>query len=637
MTRTPDSSAPSEPGEPGPAAPVVESDTVAGDGPLPSPAPPRLRRRLGLFAVAFVLGLVAVIAVSGAGLAAWDSSYGARVLPGVHVGGIDLSGLDRASAAAALRAGLLYDQGELILRTPGGDVSIPYSAFNRRADVDALVDAALGSARTGDLATRVVSQLGQAVHGVSLAAPVVFDGQALAAAVTAALAPLDAGPVDATIAVTHTGYAVTPARDGSSVDAAPVIAAAVAAVEQAGAAAQIVIPVTASPVPAVVSDEAVRAAAFRAGLITSSAITITSGKRSWTITAATIRTWVGFSAAPDGSLQPTIDLTKIPAALKSVAKKLLTPATSAVFLHAKSGTIVGVAASADGKQLDLAATSRRISDALLARIPAFGIAAPVKVAMAPVPPKLTTAQAKQKAPVLTLLGTWTTYFPISDHNYFGANIWIPAQIINGTVLAAGQTLDWWNAVGDVTPARGFGPGGVIQGDHTDPTGALGGGMCSSSTTLFNAALRAGLQMGARGNHRYYINRYPLGLDATVWKVGTAVQDMSFTNDTGNPILILGIKSSSGSAGYVTYQLWGTPDGRSVSLSSPSVTNVVQATTTTQLVGTLPHGVRNQTEYPSNEMDVAVTRQVKDKGGRLIHSEVWSSHYVLWNGIIQIGR
>ena len=46
-------------------------------------------------------------------------------------------------------------------------------------------------------------------------------------------------------------------------------------------------------------------------------------------------------------------------------------------------------------------------------------------------------------------------------------------------------------------------------------------MCSSSTTLFNAALRAGLQMGARSNHKYYINRYPLGLDATVSKMPAA--------------------------------------------------------------------------------------------------------------------
>ena len=136
---------------------------------------------------------------------------------------------------------------------------------------------------------------------------------------------------------------------------------------------------------------------------------------------------------------------------------------------------------------------------------------------------------------MQVLGTWKTWFPVNDHNFFGANIWIPARIIDGTVLRPGQKFEWWSAVGPVTPSRGFGPGGFIAGNHTEPTGALGGGMCSSSTTLFNAALRAGLQMGARSNHKYYIYRYPLGLDATVSKTrGGGSQTMSFTNDMKHP-------------------------------------------------------------------------------------------------------
>ena len=154
----------------------------------------------------------------------------------------------------------------------------------------------------------------------------------------------------------------------------------------------------------------------------------------------------------------------------------------------------------------------------------------IKVMTTPVAPKLGTDEAAAKAPVMSLLGSWKTWFPISDRNYFGANIWVPAKLINGTVLKPGQRFDWWNAIWPVTPARGFGPGGIIRSDHTDPTGALGGGMCSSSTTLFNAAMRAGLDMGARYNHRYYISRYPLGLDATVLIVGGSRQTMSFRND-----------------------------------------------------------------------------------------------------------
>jgi vancomycin resistance protein YoaR len=181
-------------------------------------------------------------------------------------------------------------------------------------------------------------------------------------------------------------------------------------------------------------------------------------------------------------------------------------------------------------------------------------------------------------------------------------------------------------------------GGYIAGDHTDPTGALGGGMCSSSTTLFNAALRAGLKMGARSNHQYYINRYPLGLDATVsMKGGRVGQTVTFTNDMDTPILIRGFRVGGTSGkGWVRYEIWGIPDGRKVSLSKPSVGNVRRATTQVFRVSYLPKGVRRQTEWPANGMDVSVTRVVRDRNGRIIHHETFRSHYRLWNGRIEIG-
>ena len=75
----------------------------------------------------------------------------------------------------------------------------------------------------------------------------------------------------------------------------------------------------------------------------------------------------------------------------------------------------------------------------------------------------------------------------------------------------------------------------------------------------------------------------------------------------------------------------------MSLSRPSVSNVRQATTSTRYVSTLPKGVKEQVEYPANGMDVAVSRVVRDKRGRVIHSETYRTHYVLWNGIVNIGR
>ena len=110
-------------------------------------------------------------------------------------------------------------------------------------------------------------------------------------------------------------------------------------------------------------------------------------------------------------------------------------------------------------------------------------------------------------------------------------------MINGTVVPAGTKFDFWKVVGDLHKLPGAGPGNAIEGGKITVTGAFGGGICTTSTTLFNAAFRAGMVPLARQNHNEFINRYPPGLDATVWIVGNTKQTMSFKNDTKYPILI----------------------------------------------------------------------------------------------------
>ena len=81
-------------------------------------------------------------------------------------------------------------------------------------------------------------------------------------------------------------------------------------------------------------------------------------------------------------------------------------------------------------------------------------------------------------------------------------------------------------------------------------------------------------MGARRNHYYYIDRYPLGLDATVFISGSgSTQTMSFTDDTDYPVLIRGRGWREGGSGYVRFELYSVPNGRKVSFSRPTVRDV----------------------------------------------------------------
>jgi vancomycin resistance protein YoaR len=296
-----------------------------------------------------------------------------------------------------------------------------------------------------------------------------------------------------------------------------------------------------------------------------------------------------------------------------------------------------VTAAQNGRSLDVPTTATRIGELLTARA-AGEDDAPVAPALTVTPPALSTEAAQAALPKMTRISTWTTYFPISEKNGFGANIWIPALDIDGYVVAPGATFDFWQAVGPVTRERGYRDGGAIINGKTEPQGALAGGICSCSTTLFNAALRAGFEMGARRNHYYYIDRYPLGLDATVFKSGSgSVQTMSWVNDTDYPVLIRGYKIRDGGAGYVRFDLYSVPNGRKVSFSRPIVKNVRPATDTVQYTSSLAPGVRKRIEYPVAGKDVWVTRTVRDAAGKVIHQETYYSHYARITGITLVGR
>ncbi len=253
-------------------------------------------------------------------------------------------------------------------------------------------------------------------------------------------------------------------------------------------------------------------------------------------------------------------------------------------------------------------------------------------------PVLTTAEAKAAASKMVKISAWTTYFPITDRNGFGANIWIPALTIDGYVVGPHETFDFWDAIGPVTREKGYLDGGAIINGKTEPQGALAGGICSTSTTLFNAALRAGFEMGARRNHYYYIDRYPLGLDATVFiSASGSVQTMSWTNDTDYPVLIRGYKIRQGNAGWVKFELYSVPSGRQVVIDAPIVKNIRPATDSTQLTSTLAPGAQKRIEYPVDGKQVWRTVTVYDRDGGVIRKVTYYSNYSRVTGVVLVGQ
>jgi len=178
-------------------------------------------------------------------------------------------------------------------------------------------------------------------------------------------------------------------------------------------------------------------------------------------------------------------------------------------------------------------------------------------------------------------------------------------------------------------------GGYLRNGRlqTNP-GILGGGMCSASTTLFNAALRAGLRITERHAHALYISRYPVGLDATVFSNGRSDgQNVKFVNDTGHPILIRGYSGKR----KVTFEIYGVDDGRRVRLSEPVVDNLVQAPMYLEYTDDLAPGVRHREQDAYDRFTSSVRRTVKGANGNVIWNDTFRSSYRMLAGIILVGR
>jgi vancomycin resistance protein YoaR len=596
-----------------------------------TPAP---RRRTWLrFAVAFLVGLVAAMAIGAGALYAFDRQYTDRILPGVHVGGVDVSGQTAAEARTTLGAAFAsFGKGKAVLAGGQQQQTIDYAALNRRPDVEAMVGEALAVGRSGGPVERILSDARTAIHGVNLPARVTFDQARLASYVQSYTSMVGIEPTNATVGPAKDGFAVVKGTEGRVADQVGPTNQLAAALVKVDAPSEIVVPLELTTVePKVTTAEAAaaKAAADRMALD----VRIVDGDESWTISATAVRSWITFESS-DGTYRPVIDETKLEAAVASLDKKIARSPKNASFVTSGS-KITGVSAGRNGRKLDLVLTHSRIS-ALLATRASGGPNAPVEPALTVTKAALTTDAAKAALPKMRKISSWTTYFPISERNHFGANIWIPALEIDGQVVAPGDTFDWWKAVGPITRARGYGDGGAIINGRTEPQGALAGGICSCSTTLFNAALRAGMEMKARRNHFYYIDRYPIGLDATVFiSASGSKQTMSWKNDTKFPVLIRGYKIRSGGRGYVRFEIWSVPNGRKVVIGAATVKNVRNPSDLTQHTASMRAGTSKRVEFPVAGKDVWRTVTVYEKG-KIIHQTTYYSHYSRVNGLTLIG-
>ncbi len=168
---------------------------------------------------------------------------------------------------------------------------------------------------------------------------------------------------------------------------------------------------------------------------------------------------------------------------------------------------------------------------------------------------------EQLTAVKDVLGTFTTSFSSSGANRSG-NLKNGASKINGTLLYPGEEFSTYETVSPFTEENGYFMAGAYNAGLV--VDSLGGGICQVSTTLYNAALRAELEITQRQNHSMIVNYVEPSEDAAI--SGTE-KDMRFVNNTDYPIYIEGYTSPDK---HITFTIYGhetRPSNRKVSYES----------------------------------------------------------------------
>ncbi|WP_458398303.1 VanW family protein [Anaerotignum sp.] len=139
--------------------------------------------------------------------------------------------------------------------------------------------------------------------------------------------------------------------------------------------------------------------------------------------------------------------------------------------------------------------------------------------------------AEDNEHVTDLIGTYYTTFNNSDRNR-NTNLAVGCNYINGTILAPGEVFSANIELGSQTAAGGYKMAGVYNNGKVEQ--GMAGGVCQVTTTLYNAALMAELEIVERHPHSMTVGYVPLGRDAAV---AGNYKDLKFRNNTEYPIMI----------------------------------------------------------------------------------------------------
>lgn len=255
----------------------------------------------------------------------------------------------------------------------------------------------------------------------------------------------------------------------------------------------------------------------------------------------------------------------------------------------------------------------------------------IEIPFQTIPPAITMENVNNFG-IKELVGRGISYFRGSITSRIH-NITLASSRLNGLLIAPGETFSFNQTTGEISKSTGYQEAYIIKEGRTIL--GDGGGVCQVSTTLFRAALDAGLSIKERHAHAYRVSYYeqdsPAGLDATVF---SPTADLKIQNNTPAHLLIQAEVNLQEK--MLKIDLYGTNDGRQVKISKTRIWDLIPPPPDLyQEDPTLPVGVIKQVDWKAWGAKAAFDYRV-ERQDAVIEEQTFFSNYRPWQAVFLKG-
>ena len=493
----------------------------------------------------------AVLAV----LAAIDGyANSGEIYRGVKVAGVSVGGETPQQARETVGNRLAEDMpDEVRLVGSGEDTVLSSEELGVDFRLEPTVDRAYEVGRTGWIGHRISERFRASFGMVGIDATADFDTDLVRGVVGDLANNANQDPQNAAISLSGTEARVQESREGYRLDRTATVANVRQTIGNLDNEAEI----AGGPVQPDITTEEAEEAIGRINQALEEPLVLEAGDQSWNLSPGQVAQLLVVTEG-DSGVNLGINAEQLRGLLPDMYKDLQTGPKDAGFTFVNN--TVEVEPSQPGKQVAQDELAGELEGGLFDGQHTFGV--PLDDGRQP---ELTTEKAEALKPT-ERLGKFSTDYemvddPDGNRTY---NLNIAAKAINQTLLAPGEVFSVNDKVAqlDYKEAKVF-QEGLIQY-------AEGGGLCQVASTLYVAAVRAGLEIVERHPHYAMLEYIKPGFDSTVWfgdYYGNGELDSRFKNTTDGYMLL---REWVDEDGHMYAEVWGQPNETSAELRSERI-------------------------------------------------------------------